>query len=58
MGTASTIGTIIVGIIALVIIIGIVVFMIKILAPLFIGLVVLVILVGVVTYVYTRLKVK
>jgi hypothetical protein len=34
MGTASTIGTIIVGIIALVIIIGIVVFMIKILAPL------------------------
>jgi len=58
MGTASTIGTIIVGIIALVIIIGIVVFMIKILAPLFIGLVVLVIPVGVVTYVYTRLKVK
>jgi hypothetical protein len=46
LGTSSTIGIIIIGIIALVIIIGITIFLIKVIAPLFVGLIILVIIIG------------
>jgi hypothetical protein len=58
MGTASTIGTAIIGIIALIIIISVIVFFVKLLAPLFLGLIVLVVLIGAGFWIYMRLKAK
>jgi hypothetical protein len=58
MGAISSIGTIIVGIIALVIIIAVIVFLIKLLAPLFVGLIILVIVIGAGIWIYGRLKAK
>ena len=58
MGTASTIGTAIIGIIALIIIISIIVFFVKLLAPLFLGLIVLVLIIVAGISIFTRLKIK
>ncbi|MFZ0327075.1 MAG: hypothetical protein WBP64_15285 [Nitrososphaeraceae archaeon] len=58
MGTSSTLRTIIIGIIALVIIIDIIIFFIKIVAPLFAGFIVLAILIGVGLWVYGRMKTR
>jgi hypothetical protein len=58
LGTSSTIGTIIIGIIALVIIVGIIIFLIKIVAPLFVGLIILVIIIGVGFWIYSRMKTR
>lgn len=56
MGTP--IGTIIIGIIALVVIIGIIIFLIKIVAPLIIGLIILVIIIGAGFWIYNRMKTR
>jgi hypothetical protein len=58
MGAASAIGTIIVGIVALIVIIEIIVFFIKLLAPVVVGLIVLVIIIGAGIWIYSRLKTK
>jgi hypothetical protein len=58
MGTASTIGTVIIGIIALIIIISVIVFFVKLLAPLFLGLIVLAVIIGAGFWIYMRLKAK
>jgi hypothetical protein len=58
MGTASTIGTVIVGIIALIIIISIIAFFVKLLAPLFIGLIVLAVIIGAGIWIYMRLNAR
>ena len=58
MGTASTIGTAIIGIIALIIIISVIVFFVKLLAPLFLGLIVLALIIGTGIWIFTRLKIK
>jgi lipopolysaccharide export LptBFGC system permease protein LptF len=58
MGAASAIGTIVVGIIALIVIIAIIVFFVKLLAPFFVGLIVLAIIIGAGIWIYSRLKTK
>jgi hypothetical protein len=58
LGLASTVGTIIIGIIALIIIIAIIVFLIKLLAPIFVGLIVLAIIIGVGYWIYVKLKAR
>jgi len=58
MRTASTIGTAIVGIIALIIIFSVIIFFVKLVAPLFLGLIVLVLIIGAGIWIFTRLKIK
>jgi hypothetical protein len=58
MGIASTIGTAIIGIIALIIIISVIFFFVKLLAPLFLGLIVLALIIGAGIWIFTRLKIK
>jgi hypothetical protein len=58
VGAASAIGTIIVGIIAMIVIIAVIVFFIKLLAPLVVGLIALAIIIGAGIWVYSRLKTK
>ena len=58
LGLAGTIGFIIIGILALVVIIAIAVFLIKVVASFIVGIIILAIIVGVGLWIYGRIKAR
>jgi hypothetical protein len=58
LGLATTIGSIIIGIIAFIVIIAILVFLIKVLAPIFIGLIILAIIIGIGYWIYGKINTR
>jgi hypothetical protein len=56
LGSAGRVGSIIVGIFALIVIVAIIIFLIQVLAPIIIGLIILAIIVGVGYWIYRTMK--